>query len=65
MKLDHLEKLFLNQLKDAYSAETQLLKAMPKMRDAATADPLRKAIEDHMAETKKHQERVESICRDL
>jgi len=61
IKLDHLEKLYLSQLKDAYSAEKQLLEALPKMRDAATEQKLRKAFVDHLGETRTHVERIERI----
>ncbi len=61
IKLDHLEKLYLSQLKDAFSAEHQLLEALPKMRDAVSDEKLRGAFVDHLAETKRHVERLEQI----
>lgn len=61
IKLDHLEKLYLSQLKDVYNAEHQLLEALPKMRDAASDEKLRAAFADHLAETKGHVERLEQI----
>jgi ferritin-like metal-binding protein YciE len=61
MQLDTLEKLMVHELKDLYSAETQLVDALPKMRDAASADPLKKAFEDHLKETKGQVERLEKI----
>ncbi|GJM19437.1 MAG: hypothetical protein DHS20C14_16500 [Phycisphaeraceae bacterium] len=64
MKLDSLEKLYIEQLKDLYSAENQLLKALPKMRDAATAEPLREAFAGHLEETKEHVARIEKIMAD-
>lgn len=65
IKLDHLEKLYLSQLKDAYSAEKQLLEALPKMRDAATEKKLRDAFVDHLGETRVHVERIEKIFESM
>lgn len=65
MKLDHLEKLYVAQLKDAYSAEKQLLEALPKMRDAARSDKLRTAFADHLAETKGHVTRLEKVFKGM
>lgn len=65
IKLDHLEKLLQEQLKDAYSAETQLLEALPKMQDAATDTRLKQAFSDHLTETEGHVERLERICAEL
>ena len=47
-----LEDLFEHQLKDLYSAESQLVKALPKMAKAANDEKLKKAFEDHLEETK-------------
>jgi len=65
MKLKTLEDLFHHELKDLYSAEKQLTKALPKMAKAATNDDLRTAFEDHLQETETHLERLERICSDL
>ncbi|MCA9291981.1 MAG: ferritin-like domain-containing protein [Phycisphaerales bacterium] len=65
MRLDHLEKLFVEQLKDAYSAESQLIEALPKIRDAANAKPLAEAFDAHLAETKGHRDRIERIFKTL
>lgn len=62
LKLDHLEKLLATQLKDAYSAEMQLLDALPKMRDAASDQSLRKAFADHLEQTRGHVSRIEKVC---
>ena len=61
MKLDSLHKLYLEELHDLYSAENQLLKALPKMAKAAASDELKQAFEDHLDETKDHVERLEDI----
>jgi len=60
-----LEDLFEHQLKDLYSAETQLIDALPKMVKNAHDKKLQKAFEDHLKETKNHKERLEKICKEL
>lgn len=57
-----LEDLFEHQLKDLYSAETQLLKALPKMVENAKDSKLKKAFEKHLKETNTHKERLEEVC---
>ncbi len=61
MKLDSLEKLYVQELKDLHSAETQLLDAIPKMEAAATDKGLKEAFAHHLNETKTHVTRLESI----
>lgn len=61
MKLKTLQDLFIHELKDLYSAETQLVKALPKMAKAATHDDLKGAFEEHLEQTKGHVERLEQI----
>lgn len=61
MSVDSMEKLFVNELKDLYSAETQLTKALPKMAKAATSSDLRAALEHHLRETEGHVQRLEQI----
>jgi ferritin-like metal-binding protein YciE len=65
MKLDTLEKLFIDQLKDLYSAEKQILQALPRMAKAATSDELRAAFEEHIAVTEKQKERLDKISEML
>lgn len=65
MKLSTLEDLFLHELKDLYSAETQLVKALPKMAKAATNEELKAAFEEHLEQTKEHVERLEEISETL
>lgn len=60
-----LEDLFEHQLKDLYSAESQLVKALPKMIENAKDHKLKKAFEDHLEETKNHKTRLEDICKKL
>jgi len=54
-----LHKLFIDELRDAYHAEKQLVKALPKMAKAATSPDLRAALESHLEETQTHVERIE------
>jgi ferritin-like metal-binding protein YciE len=65
MKLDSLKELYVDELKDLYSAENQLLKALPKMAKAATAAALRQGFEKHFKETKVQVERLETIFEAL
>ena len=65
MKLKTLADLFHQELKDLYSAETQLVKALPKMVKAATHEDLKAAFEEHLEETKGHVQRLEKIGKDL
>lgn len=61
MKLETLTDLYIHQLKDLYSAEKQLIRALPKMAKAATNEKLRAGFEQHLAETKEHAERLEQL----
>jgi ferritin-like metal-binding protein YciE len=60
-----LHDAFLDELRDAYDAEKQLLKALPKMAKAATADELRMAFQAHLEETKGHVARLEQVFAGL
>ncbi|SDJ89323.1 Ferritin-like metal-binding protein YciE [Catalinimonas alkaloidigena] len=59
MKLESLRDLFVDQLRDLYSAENQLLKALPKMRDKATDPNLKKSFDKHYQETQGQVEKLE------
>src|SRR5688572_25213128 len=56
-----LEKFFTDMLKDMYWAEQHLIKAIPKMQQAATTDELKDAFEDHLYQTHKHVSRLEKV----
>jgi len=60
-----LQDLFENQLKDLYSAENQLLSALPKMLEHANDKSLQQAFENHLKETKVQKSRIERICEEL
>ena len=65
MKMKTLEDLYVNELKDLYNAENQLLKALPKMAKAANAPELKEAFESHLEETRGQVERLEQIFKEL
>jgi ferritin-like metal-binding protein YciE len=65
MQLQTLRDLFVEQLQDLYSAETQLVQALPKMASAASHEELRDAFEQHLAETREHVTRLERILGEL
>jgi ferritin-like metal-binding protein YciE len=61
MKLDTLQALYVEELKDLYNAENQILKALPKMIRAAEHPELKEAFTDHMKQTQNHVKRLEQI----
>ena len=61
MKLDTLKDLYIHELKDLYSAERQIIKALPKMVKAATNDALASGFQEHLEQTREHAERLEKI----
>src|SRR5580704_2201201 len=60
-----LKDLYIDELKDLYSAESQLVKALPKMAKAATSEDLSAGFEEHLEQTKGHVQRLETIFKDL
>lgn len=62
MKIETLEDLFLMQLKDLYSAEKQILKALPKIIKNVTSSQLKSALEAHLKETEGQFDRLEKIA---
>jgi ferritin-like metal-binding protein YciE len=65
MKENQLRELYLEQLRDLYSAETQLVKSLPKMAEAATSEELRTSFQRHLSETQEHVRRLETIFENL
>jgi ferritin-like metal-binding protein YciE len=63
--MESLQDLFVDQLRDLYNAENQLVKALPKMAKASTSPDLQNAFESHLEETKGHVERLEHIFQNL
>jgi ferritin-like metal-binding protein YciE len=60
-----LQDLFVDQLKDVYNAENQLVKALPKVAKTASNPQLKKAVEEHLEQTKGHVERLEQVFQDI
>ncbi len=62
-KITTLHELFIEQLQDLYSAETQLIDALPKMAQAAHAAPLKAGFKAHLVQTREHAKRLEKILK--
>lgn len=65
MKLTTLEKLFHHELKDLYDAEHQIVKALPKLAEAASNPELAAAFEEHLAQTQEHISRLETVFEEI
>lgn len=63
MELNTLKDLYIHELKDLYSAEKQLIKALPKMAKAATNEQLAAGFKEHLEETKEQAARLEQILK--
>jgi ferritin-like metal-binding protein YciE len=61
MQLQTLQDVFIEQLKDLYSAENQLLKALPKMAKAASSPELKEAFEEHLEQTRNQVDRLDQV----
>ena len=60
-----LKELYIDELKDIYNAENQLVKALPKMAKAASSNELRKGFEEHLEQTKGQVQRLEQIFKSI
>jgi ferritin-like metal-binding protein YciE len=65
MEMNRLKHLYIEELRDLYSAETQLVKALPDMANAASSKDLRAGFEEHLGQTKGHVARLEKILKGL
>jgi ferritin-like metal-binding protein YciE len=65
MEQNDLRELYVDELKDLYDAENQLIKALPKMAEAATSDQLRSGFEQHLEQTREHAQRIERIFNSM
>jgi ferritin-like metal-binding protein YciE len=65
MSENTLKELYLDELRDIYDAENQLIKALPKIAKAVESDELRSGIEEHLEQTKGHAQRLEQIFEAL
>lgn len=61
----NLSDLLQHEIKDLYSAETQLISALPKMAEAASNQDLKNAFRDHLVQTRQHQTRLEEVAKIL
>jgi ferritin-like metal-binding protein YciE len=65
MELNSLRDLYLIELKDLYDAENRIIKALPKMAEAAKSTELRNAFDEHLTQTRNHAARLEQIFNSL
>ena len=65
MQLDSLQALYVEGLRDLYSAENQIVKALPKLQKGATSAELKDAFTAHLEQSKEHVARLERICEEL
>lgn len=65
MKQGSLRDLYIDELRDLYSSETQLVKALPKLAKASSNEQLREAFEEHLQQTEEHVSRLEQIFERL
>jgi ferritin-like metal-binding protein YciE len=65
MEKNALKELYIDELRDIYNAENQLVKALPKMAKAATSEDLRAGFEEHLEQTKGQVQRLAQIFTDL
>jgi ferritin-like metal-binding protein YciE len=64
-KITSLHEVFIDQLKDLYSAETQIAKALPKLAKAAASADLKNGFLLHLKQTREHAARIKEICTAL
>lgn len=65
MKLENLRDLMVDELRDLYDAEQQIIDALPKMAKAASSDDLRQTFEEHLQQTKNHKRNLEQVFDQL
>ena len=65
MKIESLEDVLVHELNDLYSAEDQLIEALPKMAEAASSQELKQAFRHHLDETRDHRDRIQEIFGQL
>ncbi|MGH9583742.1 MAG: ferritin-like domain-containing protein [Bryobacteraceae bacterium] len=64
-EFNSFKDLFANQIEDLYDAEQRLIKALPKMAEAANSNQLKQAIQHHLTETQGHVSRLETVFREI
>ncbi len=65
MSMKSLEDLLKEQLQDLYSAESQIIKALPKMAEAASSSELKRAFQEHLKETENQKKRLEGLFEEF
>jgi len=65
VKVNSLQELYVDELKDLYDAENQLIKALPKMIDAASSEELQNALTEHLEVTREQAKRIEQIFQNM
>jgi ferritin-like metal-binding protein YciE len=65
VKANSLQELFVDELKDLYDAENQIIKALPKMIDAASSEELQSALSEHLEITREQAKRIEQIFENM
>lgn len=63
MKLKSLKDLYVDEMRDVYDAENQIVKALPKMIKSASSTELQEAFRQHLEKTKDHVSRLEEVFR--
>jgi ferritin-like metal-binding protein YciE len=65
MALESLQELYVDKIKDLYSAENQIIKALPRMISGASTPELQQALQEHLKVTEKQAQRLERIAEDI
>jgi ferritin-like metal-binding protein YciE len=65
VKVNSLQELYVDELKDLYDAENQIIKALPKMIDAASSEELQNALTEHLEVTREQAKRIEQIFQNM
>lgn len=63
--MKNLTELLGHEIKDLYSAEKQLMDAIPEMIEAASNEKLKKGFQKHLKETERHLERIQEVCQEM
>lgn len=63
--MNSLQELYVEELKDLYDAENQIIKALPKMIDAASSEELQNALSEHLEITREQAKRIEQIFQNM
>ncbi len=65
MKIENLRELLIDELQDLYSAEKQIIEALPKMAEKASSGELREAFNTHLEQSREHQHRLDRIFDEM